>query len=50
MLDTDFEEIKEEIIKNSSKDWNTWLEVENIFEKQGKQGITGIFKLNWVGS
>jgi hypothetical protein len=45
MLDTDFEEIKEEIIKNSSKDWNTWLEVENIFEKQGKQGITGIFKL-----
>jgi hypothetical protein len=40
-----FSRIVEEYEKNHMNDWDTWLVFDKLFEKQGKQSLTGIFNV-----
>jgi hypothetical protein len=42
---TGYDELKTYFEENKEKDWKEWLEFDALFNKPGKQGIVGLFRL-----
>jgi hypothetical protein len=42
---SDYNKLVSHYENNKDKDWNEWLEFDSTFEKPGKQGLVGLFKL-----